>query len=187
MNELDPEHAGERLASNVRALRDGRGLSQAQVAKMAGVPRATWATVEAGGSNPTLAVLLKIAGVLGVSLEELVAPPRGTGRLVARSALKTRRRGGVTVTDLVPEPLPSTQMERMAFEPGATLRGRPHTAGTREYFCCERGQLSLVAGGQEWRLEEGDVVVFRGDQKHSYRNVGRGAAVAYSVVVLAPG
>lgn len=34
-------------------------------------------------------------------------------------------------------------------------------------------------------LEPGDVVVFRGDQKHGYRNPGRGTAVAYSVVTLA--
>jgi hypothetical protein len=30
------------------------------------------------------------------------------------------------------------------------------------------------------------VVVFRGDQRHSYRNPGRVAAVAYSVVAFAP-
>jgi len=35
-------------------------------------------------------------------------------------------------------------------------------------------------------LEPGDVVVFRGDQRHSYRNPGRSKAVAYSVVALAP-
>ncbi|MBL8946345.1 MAG: DNA-binding protein, partial [Myxococcales bacterium] len=32
-----------------------------------------------------------------------------------------------------------------------------------------------------------DVVVFRGDQNHGYRNVGRVLAVAFSAVVLAPG
>lgn len=31
-----------------------------------------------------------------------------------------------------------------------------------------------------------DVVVFRGDQKHAYRNPGRTKAIAYSVVALAP-
>ena len=29
--------------------------------------------------------------------------------------------------------------------------------------------------------------VFRGDQRHAYRNIGQGPAVAYSVVMLAPG
>jgi hypothetical protein len=31
------------------------------------------------------------------------------------------------------------------------------------------------------------VVVFRGDQRHSYRNHAGRAAVGYSVVLLAPG
>ena len=73
----------------------------------------------------------------------------------------------------------------MHFPPGASMTGIPHTKGTREYFCCERGAITLAAGGEEWTLQEGDVVVFRGDQKHSYRNAGRKNAVAYSVVVLA--
>jgi hypothetical protein len=30
------------------------------------------------------------------------------------------------------------------------------------------------------------VVVFRGDQRHGYRNPGSGLAVAYSVVAFAP-
>jgi hypothetical protein len=28
------------------------------------------------------------------------------------------------------------------------------------------------------------VVVFRGDQRHGYRNAGTGAAVAYSIIVF---
>jgi hypothetical protein len=32
----------------------------------------------------------------------------------------------------------------------------------------------------------GDVVVFRGDQRHSYNNAQRRAAVGYSVVMLEP-
>lgn len=35
-------------------------------------------------------------------------------------------------------------------------------------------------------MEPGDVVVFRGDQKHGYRNAGPGLAVAYSVITFAP-
>ncbi len=44
-----------------------------------------------------------------------------------------------------------------------------------------------MASGESWTLSPGDVLVFRGDQKHSYRNLGSVDAVAYSAVVLAPG
>jgi quercetin dioxygenase-like cupin family protein len=64
--------------------------------------------------------------------------------------------------------------------------GVPHTPGTREYLTCEKGKIILVAASEKWELSEGDVVVFRGDQRHSYTNAGDKTAIAYSVVLLAP-
>jgi quercetin dioxygenase-like cupin family protein len=42
-------------------------------------------------------------------------------------------------------------------------------------------------GGETYTLAAGDVVAFRGDQRHSYANPGKSKAVGYSVVVIAPG
>ena len=42
-----------RLAENVRALRSAQGKTQQQMAKLAGLPRATWANLESGSANPT--------------------------------------------------------------------------------------------------------------------------------------
>ena len=74
----------------------------------------------------------------------------------------------------------------MELPPRAAMGGVPHTAGTREYLTCERGEIELGAGGAVFMLGPGDVVVFRGDQKHGYRNPGSTTAVAYSVVAFAP-
>ena len=57
--------------------------------------------------------------------------------------------------------------------------------GTREYFTCEAGEVVVAVAGESWTLTAGDVLVFRGDQRHSYRNAGRETAVGYSVVLLA--
>jgi quercetin dioxygenase-like cupin family protein len=77
-------------------------------------------------------------------------------------------------------------IERIELPARATLTGVPHTAGTREYLTCERGAIVLAASGERYELATGDVVVFRGDQRHAYSNPGPGLAVGYSVVVLAP-
>ena len=90
------------------------------------------------------------------------------------------------MSQLLPDTIGGLQFERLEIEPDAAKTGVPHTAGTREYLTCERGRVALTAGGQSWLLEPGDVVVFRGDQKHSYRNPGRERAVAYSIVALTP-
>ncbi|MFY0573935.1 cupin domain-containing protein [Cystobacter fuscus] len=75
----------------------------------------------------------------------------------------------------------------MDFPGEGVLVGVPHTPGTREYLTCESGTLELVTVGSVWTLEARDVLVFRGDQKHTYRNKGDKPLVAFSIVVLAPG
>ena len=82
----DEELAGW-LARHLKALREARGAPQAQLAKLAGVPRATWANLESGASNPTLSVLHRVAGALQVSLEELVARPRASARHYPKESL----------------------------------------------------------------------------------------------------
>jgi transcriptional regulator with XRE-family HTH domain len=182
--ELD-EAAAARLGQNVRQLRGARGLTQAQIAALAGLPRATWANLETGASNPTLAVLARVATALQVTLEELIAAPRAAVQHYLRGTLPTRVRGDVEVRKLLPDAIPGMEIERMALPPRARLVGVPHTPGTREYFACEAGAIELVAAGERWRLAPGDTVAFRGDQRHSYANVGSVPAVGYSVVVLA--
>jgi XRE family transcriptional regulator, regulator of sulfur utilization len=182
--DLAPANLGE----NLRTLRAARGFSQHKAASLAGIPRATWGTLESGSANPTLTVLVRVAAALQVRLEELIAPRRPTGRLYRSDTLSSRRRGGATVRDLLPEKLPCAEIGRLELPAGATFFGIPHTAGTREYLTCERGRLEQVTGGDVFALSPGDVVVFNGDQRHSYRNSGREPAVGYSVVLLgAPG
>lgn len=174
------------LAHNVRALREARGLTQAQMAKLSGVPRPTWSNLESGAANPTLAVLVKVATALQTRLEELLGPPKSAARLYRASELPTRQRSGVTVRKLLPDALAGFELERLELPAGAAMSGIPHTAGTREYLTCERGRIELSASGERWTLEPGDVVVFRGDQKHGYRNLSAQTAIAYSVIAFAP-
>ncbi len=67
-------------------------------------------------------------------------------------------------------PRPGVEIERIELPPRGRTPGVPPTPGTREYLTCERGHLLLVASAGRWELEPGDVVVFRGDQYHSYSN-----------------
>lgn len=175
----------QRLAANVRVLREARGLTQAQMARLAGIPRATWGHIESGAGNPTLSVLDKLASALQVPIEELTGTPSAGGRLYARAALRSRRQGDGEVRQLLPDAIPGMVIERMSLPPQGRIPGVPHMPGTREYLTCESGEIVLAVAGEQWRLRPGDVVTFRGDQRHSYSNTGTREAVGYSVVVLA--
>ena len=174
----------ERLARNVKQLRLARAMTQQQMAKLSTLPRATWANLESGAANPTLAVLHRVAFALQVPIEELIGEPRAEVKHYPRGTLPTRMRGEVSVRSLLPDEIPGMQIERIELPKGARLIGVPHTAGTREYLTCEAGEIELVASGHSYRLQPGDVVVFRGDQRHSYLNRSPRPAVGYSVVML---
>ena len=179
---------GENLASNLRYLRAQRSITQAKLAKQAGLPRSTLATLELGDGNPTLSVIARLSLALQVSIEELLSTPRAQVQRFPKGSLPSSKRSGgaVWVSKLLPDPVPSMEIDRIELKPGASFRGVPHRPGTREYLCCEKGQITLWAASERIDLQPGDVAAFQGDQRHSYKNEGTTTAVGFSVVALVP-
>ena len=177
---------GKNLASNLKYLRSQRGVTQARLSRQADIPRSTLATLEVGDGNPTLGVLARLSLALQVSIEELLSTPRAQAQVFPKGSLPTskRSRGKAQVAQLLPDPVPGMEIDRMEFMAGSTFTGVPHRPGTREYLACEAGSITLHAGGERLDLHPGDVAVFQGDQPHSYRNHGRAPAVGFSVVRL---
>ena len=109
-----------RLGRNVRTLREARAMTQAQMAKLADVPRATWANLESGAANPTLAVLDRVASAFQVTIEELIAAPRSEARRYPRAEVPEKLRGGARIRRRCP---PRTRRGRSRPAGGTT--GRP--------------------------------------------------------------
>jgi transcriptional regulator with XRE-family HTH domain len=185
----DPASAktASHLARNLASLRHTRSLTQDGLAKSAGVPRSTIANLESGEGNPSLSVLVKVAGALGVPIDELLASPRAMVRRWPADEVARHSKGrGLTIRQLVPEPVPDSMMELMDFAPGAVMGGTPHLPGTREFFTCLEGRVRLLVAGEVYALETGDVLAFPGNLPHSYQNAdGVAPARGVSVVVLA--
>ncbi len=75
------EKLASNLARNLVQIREARGITQQQLAKVSGIPRATIANLESGGANPTVLVLSRVSAALQVSLDELIGAPKQEGRL----------------------------------------------------------------------------------------------------------
>jgi transcriptional regulator with XRE-family HTH domain len=67
------EFRGEPFADRLRAMRLARGLTQLELADLAGISHAGVYTIEAGRKRPRRSTLLLIAGALDVSEAELLA------------------------------------------------------------------------------------------------------------------
>jgi len=183
----DPKNVAAHLARNLVALRSGRRLTQEALARTCGVPRSTIANLESGDGNPSLRVLLTVAGALDVPIDELLSSPRAKVRKWSPGEVGRHGRGqGVTLRPLVPEPVPEEMLMVMDFAPGGGMRGTPHLPGAREFFTCLEGRVTIHVAGDRHDLGEGDVLAFPGNVPHAYQNPdARRPAQGVSVVILA--
>jgi Zn-dependent peptidase ImmA (M78 family)/DNA-binding XRE family transcriptional regulator len=83
------------IALNLRRLRNAKEVTQESVAEMAGLSRAAYRKIETGKSEPRVRTLQAIAGALGVSLQDLVAPARELAAVRFRSRKRLRSRAQI--------------------------------------------------------------------------------------------
>jgi transcriptional regulator with XRE-family HTH domain len=184
----DLSEISKNLGKSLELLRRKRGLTQVQLAKLAGLPRSTLTNLESGEGNPSLNNLAKLAAALQVSIEELLARPRASCKLIRAldMPLQKRAHGTALIYKLLPDAIPGMEMDRMEIDGGVRMGGVPHLGGTKEYCTLAQGEISVSIAGETYKLGVGDVFAFPGDQAHSYHNTGTKKAVLFSVVVLAP-
>jgi DNA-binding XRE family transcriptional regulator len=63
------------LSENLKKIRTSRGLSQRDLANRVGVSHPRISDIDEGRANPTLSTLEAIAGVLGITVSDLLAEP----------------------------------------------------------------------------------------------------------------
>lgn len=157
-------------------------MSQQQIAQIAGIPRPTWANIESGEANPTLAVLTRVAAALGTHIEELLVSPRGTTKHWPAESLPIHRQGRALVKSFLEQPGSGLIVRRIVLQPGATLPVPPHAPQMYAYLTCEMGELHLDLQHSEHVLAAGDLLTFRADQAYTYRNPTRLRGVGFCVV-----
>ena len=128
MTEISPQD-GARL----RLARQARGLSQQQLAGVAGVTRQAVSAVESGHSDPSLRVALGLARALGMTVEELFGPgdlgDPVLARPVAPAGGPASRVALATVGDtFVALPLHADTAARLGFSPAGGLVARSSSA-----------------------------------------------------------
>ena len=119
--------------ARLRLARQARGLSQQQLAGVAGVTRQAVSAVESGHSDPSLRVALGLARALGMTVEELFGPGDLGDPVLARPVAAVNGPGSrvalATVGDtFVALPLQADTAARMGFGPAGGLVAGPSPA-----------------------------------------------------------
>ncbi|MGV9301884.1 helix-turn-helix domain-containing protein [Nonomuraea sp. NPDC003727] len=158
----DPREVGRK----VRRLRQERGISLSELARRAGVGKATLSGLETGVRNPTLDTLWAVTAQLGVPIAAVLddapaTPVQVRGTAVEATLLQVFDDAGVTY-----------ELYRMRVPPGATQTSPAHHEGVSEHITVFSGTLSagpldapLVAG-------PGGYLSWRSNVPHGYAAVG---------------
>jgi quercetin dioxygenase-like cupin family protein len=129
-----------------------------------------------------------LSAALHITIEKLLTSKTAVCKLIAAKdiPMQTRGQGMVEVFTLLPENLPNMDIERLQIESGGLMKGTPHSAGTKEYFHCIQGEVTINVLGNIFVVKKGDVLTFPGDVNHSYSNKGKTLAIGVSVVAFTP-
>ena len=175
------------LGGRLRSLRTARHLTLEQLSGMASVSKAMLSQIEQDKVNPTVAVMLKIATALELSISDLVDSPHRSNivRIIPASDDRYTFRTDHNCTIRTLSPLnmeKNIEFYRMTLEQGAALDSEPHFPGTEEFVYVNKGRARVVTGEQQADLTRGDSIHYRADVPHAIRNVGRGRVEAYMIV-----
>jgi transcriptional regulator with XRE-family HTH domain len=155
--------AGPRL----RALRRQRDITLDDLSAQTGISKSTLSRLESGGRRPTLELLLPLARIYGVTLDELVgAPPTGDPRVHLRPVTRggmtmlplTRRAGGVQAYKII--------MRADGQEPDLK------THEGYEWVYVLNGRLRMILGEHDLVLRPGEAAEFDTRTPHWFGPAG---------------
>jgi rhodanese-related sulfurtransferase/transcriptional regulator with XRE-family HTH domain len=162
------------VGSNVRDLRNARGLSLDVLAGLSGVGRQALGQIEIGRTVPSVGTLWKIARAFDVPFSALLARPTQRTTTVFRRATAKRL--------VSPDGRFSSRALYSAGDGGKVelyelfLAGHgredaeAHAPGTRENLVVTAGRLQLDVGDETFELVKGDAIAFTADVPHAYIN-----------------
>ncbi|MYY09525.1 helix-turn-helix domain-containing protein [Streptomyces sp. SID4919] len=145
------------VGPRLRALRRDRGITLADLAATTGVSESTLSRLENGQRRPSLELLLPLARIHDVPLDDLVGAPR-TGD--PRIHLKPVRRFGMTFVPLSRRPGGVHAFKMIIPAQPEPLEPTPQTHEGIEWLYVLNGRLRLVIGERDLTLPPGEAAEF---------------------------
>lgn len=144
--------------------------------------------IEREQANPTLAVTVRIANALGMTVAGLVEQSEPAHNIdVIRADDRShifRSDENCSIRTLSPLQLEKdVEFYELLLHPGGKLRSAAHFEGTREFLTVQKGKIRLHSDSESTELNKGDSASYRADVAHEIANAGRTEAVVFLVVI----
>jgi transcriptional regulator with XRE-family HTH domain len=173
----DMDEVLDAVGPRLRALRQERRTTLAQLSETTGISVSTLSRLESGQRRPTLELLLQIARAHQVPLDKLVdAPQTGDPRVHPRPIT----RNGATYLPLTRRP-GGVQAFKLIYPPYHKNEPDPQVHEGYEWLYVLSGRLRLVLGPHDVMLLPGEVAEFDTHIPHWFGNPGPEVAEALSL------
>jgi transcriptional regulator with XRE-family HTH domain len=183
------DEAAQRLAAGLKAEREARGWSIAELAARSGVSRAMISKLERAEASPTAALLGRLSGPFGLTVSALLARAEGmaTGGVLARAAAQARWRDpgtGYLRRQLSPAGA-DPELVRVELPPGAVVPfpAASYTLLRGQCIWLLEGELVFREGATTHRLAPGDCLALGPPQDCAYENPSATQPSIYVVAV----
>lgn len=165
------EDLGTRIARTLKREREARALSVSELARQAGVSKATVSQLENGSGNPSVETLWALGVALDVPFAVLVDQQANAPTLIRADDLagvpSSAAAYSATLLSASP-PGARRDVYLIQSEPGEPRRSDPHHAGTTEHVILISGQAQIGPAGDEVLLNPGDYLSYAGDTPHVF-------------------
>jgi transcriptional regulator with XRE-family HTH domain len=165
----------ELVGPRLRKVREQRGVTLTEVATQTGISKSTLSRLENGQRKPSLELLLPLAQIYRVPLDDLVgAPDVGDPRI----RLKPRKVNGRTVLPLTH---PGGVQAWKIIIPAGQSTPKPRSHDGYEWLYVLSGRMRLIQGDQDLVLEAGEAAEFDTRVPHWFGSAGDGPAEVLSI------
>jgi transcriptional regulator with XRE-family HTH domain len=181
--DLTPAPVVARVGSALRAARSARGISQAELGRLAGVSASAISQAERGKRGLSLETLLQLTGNLNMTLDELLR-----GQVVAGYRLGRRRDPAsdaegqiVNPLPLVDDPATGLRAYLVRLAPGQSGRPQlPHKG--IELVAVASGLVQVILGDGRPVMRAGDVLLIETTTIEGWRNLGHAEATLFRIL-----
>ena len=177
---LERAPGAARLGAALLALRTNRGLSQAAVARLAGVSPSAISQAERGQRGLSLETLLELTGNLGITLDELLRGEVAPGYRLARRHDPLERVAGRTLP-LLDDPAAGLRAYLVRLERGGAATPEFAHKGV-ELVAVAQGLVQVVLPTGRPVLREGETLLVERSGVASWRNLGDRQATLFWIL-----
>jgi transcriptional regulator with XRE-family HTH domain len=181
---LDEANVTGRVAASLRSLRRIRGLSQQDLASLAGVTASAISQAERAERGLSLSTLVRLSAALEITVDDLL---RGEAPLLYRIGRRPEdpQHRAEPATTLIGSPDSELQIDLVQLAPrqaGAPLHRRPGTG----IVAVASGMVQVQVAGQTPAVRRGEVLVAESERVEQWRNVGHGDALVFWIALASP-